>query len=87
MVHTQFKWCWYHVPTYAPYKVEGVFFPLILANSGTAQSAKTAIIVLQSLTPNAQSLFKVIAEYQIAHSDEEGMYCCNSLCFDAILSV
>lgn len=73
MVHTQFNWCWYHVPTFAPYKVEGVFFPLILANSGTAQSAKTAIIVLQSLTPNAQSLFKVLAEYQIAHSDEEGL--------------
>ncbi|XXG72911.1 hypothetical protein AAC387_Pa07g1905 [Persea americana] len=73
MVHTQFNWCWYHVPTFAPYKVEGVFFPLILANSCTAQSAKTAIIVLQSLTPNTQSLFKVIAEYQIAHSDEEGI--------------
>ncbi|KAF8406336.1 hypothetical protein HHK36_008423 [Tetracentron sinense] len=73
MVHTQFSWCWYHVPTFAPYKVEGVFFPLILTNGGITQSAKTAAIVLQSLTPNAQSIFKVITEHQLAHSDEEGI--------------
>ncbi|XP_050267210.1 origin of replication complex subunit 2 [Quercus robur] len=73
MVHTQFNWCWYHVPTFAPYKVEGMFFPLILAHGSTAQSAKTAAIVLQSLTPNAQSVFRVLAEYQLSHPDEEGM--------------
>ncbi|XP_057973659.1 origin of replication complex subunit 2 [Malania oleifera] len=73
MVHTQFNWCWYHVPTFAPYKVEGIFFPLILAHGGSAQSTKTAVIVLQSLTPNAQNVFKVLAEHQLAHPDEEGM--------------
>ncbi|WCJ28282.1 origin recognition complex second largest subunit 2 [Euphorbia peplus] len=73
MVHTQFNWNWYHVPTFAPYKIEGVFFPLILAHSGTAQSAKTAAIVIQSLTPNAQNVFKILAEYQVSHPDEEGM--------------
>ncbi|KAM7462785.1 hypothetical protein LguiA_030906 [Lonicera macranthoides] len=72
MVHTQFNWCWYHVPTFAPYKVEGIFHPLILAHGGTTQTVKTASIVLQSLTPNAQSVFKVIAEHQLAHPDEEG---------------
>ncbi|PQM34939.1 origin of replication complex subunit 2 [Prunus yedoensis var. nudiflora] len=46
MVHTQFNWCWHHVPTFAPYK---------------------------SLTSNAQSVFKVLAEYQLSHSNEEGM--------------
>lgn len=73
MVHTQFNWCWYHVPTFAPYKVEGIFSPLILAHGGTAQTTKTAALVLQSLTPNAQSVFKVLAEHQLAHPDEEGM--------------
>lgn len=73
MVHTQFNWLWYHVPTFASYKVEGMFFPLILAHGGTAQSAKTATIVLQSLTPNAQSVFKVLIEHQLSHPDEEGM--------------
>lgn len=72
MVHTQFNWCWYHVPTFAPYKVEGMFFPLILAHGNTTQSARTAAIVLQSLTPNAQSVFKVLAEYQLSHAEEEG---------------
>ncbi|KAK4481502.1 hypothetical protein RD792_012402 [Penstemon davidsonii] len=72
MVHTQFNWYWFHVPTYAPYKVEGMFFPLILAHNGSAQSVKTASIVLQSLTVNAQKVFKVLAEHQLANPDEEG---------------
>lgn len=74
MVHTQFNWCWYHVPTFVPYKTEGIFHPLILAHGGSAQSAKTAAIVLQSLTPNAQSVFRVLAENQLAHPDEEGKW-------------
>ncbi|XP_054799309.1 origin of replication complex subunit 2 [Prosopis cineraria] len=73
MVHRQFNWCWYHVPTFVPYKVEGMHYPLILAQSGANQSVKTAAIVLQSLTPNAQSVFKVLAEHQLSHPDEEGM--------------
>lgn len=72
MVHKQFKWSWYHVPTFAPYKVEGVFYPLILASGGHAQTTKTALVVLQSLTPNAQSVFRVLAEYQLANEKEEG---------------
>ncbi|XP_064941614.1 origin of replication complex subunit 2-like [Musa acuminata AAA Group] len=72
MVHTQFNWCWYHVPTFAPYKFEGSFFPLVLANCGNSQTTKTALVVLQSLTPNAQSVFKILAEYQLAH-EKEGM--------------
>ncbi|OMO66235.1 Origin recognition complex, subunit 2 [Corchorus capsularis] len=73
MVHTQFNWYWYHVPTFAPYKVEGLFFPMILAHGNSNQSAKTAAIVLQSLTPNAQSVFRILAEYQLSHPDDEGM--------------
>ncbi|CAH9111214.1 unnamed protein product [Cuscuta epithymum] len=73
MVHTQFNWYWLHVPTFAPYKVEGMFFPLILAHGSSAQSVKTASLVLQSLTPNAQNVFKVLAEHQLAHPDDEGM--------------
>ncbi|KAL3514495.1 hypothetical protein ACH5RR_027212 [Cinchona calisaya] len=73
MVHTQFNWYWHHVPTFAPYKVEAMFLPLILAQGGNSQNVKTATIVLQSLTPNAQSIFKALAEHQLAHPDEEGM--------------
>ncbi|XP_050365177.1 origin of replication complex subunit 2 [Argentina anserina] len=73
MVHTQFNWCWCHVPTFAPYKIEGTFLPLILAHGNTTQTAKNAVIVLQSLTPNAQGVFKILAEFQLSHSEEEGM--------------
>ncbi|CAJ1972676.1 unnamed protein product [Sphenostylis stenocarpa] len=70
MAHTQFNWCWYHVPTFAPYKVEGMFYPLILAHGNANQTVKTATIVLLSLTRNAQSVFKVLAEHQLSHPDE-----------------
>ncbi|XP_078445405.1 origin recognition complex second largest subunit 2 [Wolffia australiana] len=73
MVHTEFKWCWHHVPTFEPYKAEGVFFPLILASGHASQTMRTALTVLQSLTPNAQSVFKILARYQIDHPKEEGM--------------
>ncbi|KAK7278993.1 hypothetical protein RJT34_24034 [Clitoria ternatea] len=72
MAHTQFNWCWFHVPTFAPYKVEGMFNPLILAHGSANQFVKTATIVLLSLTRNAQSVFKVLAEHQLSHP-EEGM--------------
>ncbi|GAB4839372.1 Origin recognition complex subunit 2, variant 2 [Ancistrocladus abbreviatus] len=86
MFHTQYNWCWHHVPTFAPYKVEGMFLPLILTHGGTVQSARTAAIVLQSLTPNAQSVFKVLAEHQLAHPDE-GMPVNNlyAICRDCFL--
>jgi origin recognition complex subunit 2 len=72
MVHTQFKWSWHHVPTFVPYKVEGLFNPLILSSSGHVQTTKTALVVLQSLTPNAQSVFRVLADFQLANEKEEG---------------
>eukprot|EP00252_Welwitschia_mirabilis_P007714 TRINITY_DN19365_c0_g1_i1.p1 TRINITY_DN19365_c0_g1~~TRINITY_DN19365_c0_g1_i1.p1 ORF type:complete len:421 (-),score=76.38 TRINITY_DN19365_c0_g1_i1:472-1734(-) len=73
MARAQFNWWWYHTPTYAPYNVEGTFMPLILASTGAVQNARTATIVLQSLTPNAQSVFRTLAEYQLAHPGEQGL--------------
>ena len=51
-----------------------MFCPLILAHGSGAQNVKTAAIVLQSLTPNAQSVFKLLAEHQLAHPDDEGKF-------------
>lgn len=73
MARAQFNWWWYHTPTYAPYTIEGTFLPLILASTGAVQNARTAAIVLQSLTPNAQSVFKILADYQLAHTEEQGL--------------
>lgn len=74
MVYTQFNWSWHHVPTYQSYKVEGMFHPLILASGTAAQTIQTALIVLQCLNSNARSVFKVLAEYQLANAKEEGNY-------------
>ncbi|CAN4099096.1 unnamed protein product [Withania somnifera] len=70
MVHTQFDWYWCRVPTFASCKVESMFFPFILAHEGSTQSVKAASVVLQSLTPKAQNVFKVLAEHQLANPDE-----------------
>lgn len=56
-----------------------MFYPSILANGSGAQSVKTAAIVLQSLTPNAQSVFKLLADHQLAHPDAEGKFLSFSL--------
>ncbi|XVF08066.1 hypothetical protein REPUB_Repub06bG0193800 [Reevesia pubescens] len=46
---------------------------MILAHGSSNQSATTAALVLQSLTPKAQSVFRILAEYQLSHPDDEGM--------------
>jgi origin recognition complex subunit 2 len=72
MARNQFKWMWLHTPTYAAYKVEGTCVPLLLAAGAATKSARSAILVLRSLTPNAQSVFRVLGEFQISHPDDQG---------------
>lgn len=73
MARNQFKWLWLHTPTYASYKVEGISVPLLLAAGAATKSARSAILVLRSLTPNAQSVFRVLAEFQIGHPEDQGI--------------
>lgn len=73
MARNQFKWLWLHTPTYASYKVEGTSVPLLLAAGAATKSARSAILVLRSLTPNAQSVFRVLAEFQIGHPEDQGL--------------
>jgi origin recognition complex subunit 2 len=72
MARSQFKWLWLHTPTYATYVVEAVGVPLLLAAGAATKNARSAVLVLQSLTPNAQSVFRVLAEFQIGHPDDQG---------------
>jgi origin recognition complex subunit 2 len=72
MARNQFKWLWLHTPTYAAYKVEGTYVPLLLAAGAATRSARSAILVLRSLTPNAQCVFRVLGEFQIGHPDDQG---------------
>ncbi|KAH8950069.1 hypothetical protein BDL97_10G064700 [Sphagnum fallax] len=73
MACTQFKWWWLHTPTYAAYTVEGIHVPLLLAATGAVKSVRSAALVLSSLTPNAQSVFRCLADFQIAHPDDQGL--------------
>ncbi|KAH7285552.1 hypothetical protein KP509_33G033200 [Ceratopteris richardii] len=73
MASTKFNWCWHNTPTYVPYTVEAMHLPLILVSSGSAKNARSALLVLQSLTPNAQSVFRTLADYQLSHSEELGL--------------
>lgn len=73
MARNQFKWLWLHTPTYATYKVEGTCVPLLLTAGAATKSARSAILVLRSLTPNAQSVFRVLGEFQISHPDDQGL--------------
>jgi origin recognition complex subunit 2 len=72
MACMQFKWWWLHTPTYAAYTVEGIHVPLLLAATGAVKSVRSAALVLSSLTPNAQSVFQCLADFQIAHPDDQG---------------
>jgi origin recognition complex subunit 2 len=74
MANAKFNWWWHHTPTYAHYSVEGTYLPILLTESGSLESARSAGVVLKSLTPNAQSVFKTLAEYQLANTDEIGKY-------------
>ncbi|VVB02290.1 unnamed protein product [Arabis nemorensis] len=72
------KWCTRSLTgygtTFSPYKVEGVFFPLVLAQESTSQTAKKKQpLSYRSLTPNDQNVFKILAEYQLSHPDEDSM--------------
>ncbi|EFJ14392.1 hypothetical protein SELMODRAFT_120496, partial [Selaginella moellendorffii] len=73
MANTQFNWWWHHTPTYAAYDAEASHVPLLLSSMGTSKSVRSALLVLQSLTTNAQSVFKVLADHQLANPEDEGM--------------
>ncbi|KAG6545560.1 hypothetical protein Mapa_012910 [Marchantia paleacea] len=73
MANTQFNWWWHHTPTYDHYSVEGIYLPVHLAAGGSLETIKSASLVLRSLTPNAQSVFKTLADFQLAHPEDQGL--------------
>jgi origin recognition complex subunit 2 len=52
--------------------VEAVGVPLLLAAGAATKNARSVVLVLQSLTPNAQSVFRVLVEFQFGHPDDQG---------------
>nr|XP_039255520.1 origin recognition complex subunit 2-like [Styela clava] len=69
----RFKWLWYDVTTYEPYKDETSFEgSLLMLTSGTGIGGSLALSglvhVARSLTPNARGIFKLLTEFQIEES-------------------
>ncbi|KAI8320593.1 origin recognition complex subunit 2 [Martensiomyces pterosporus] len=67
---TKFNWTWHDLTTFEPYTVETSYENFA---SGTAEIGPRGVLhVLASLTENAKSVFRILAEHQIAESVMEG---------------
>lgn len=69
----QFNWWWHHTPTYNAYLTEAASLRPSLTGGEDRRSARSAAVVLKSLTPNARSVFRVLAEAQIAPGGSHGL--------------
>ncbi|KAJ2472814.1 Origin recognition complex subunit 2 [Coemansia sp. RSA 2322] len=63
---TRFNWAWHDLTTFEPYTVETSYENFA---SDTSEIGPRGVLhVLASLTENAKSIFRILAEYQIAES-------------------
>ncbi|KAJ2627363.1 Origin recognition complex subunit 2 [Coemansia sp. RSA 1694] len=63
---TRFNWAWHDLTTFEPYTVETSYENF--ASDTTEIGPRGVLHVLASLTENAKSIFRILAEYQIAES-------------------
>ncbi|KAJ1961111.1 Origin recognition complex subunit 2, partial [Dipsacomyces acuminosporus] len=63
---TKFNWTWHDLTTFEPYTVETSYENF--ASSTTEIGPRGVLHVLASLTENAKSIFRILAEHQIAES-------------------
>lgn len=68
---SNFNWSWHDTTTYNQY-IEGSYENCLLIQHTSAPGMRSLTHVLPSLTPNAQSLFKLLAKHQL-ESGGEGM--------------
>ena len=67
-----FNWIWMDCTTMQPYTEELNRFALdACTNSAAKQTPRAAVIVLQSLTSNSRSIFKLLAAHQLASSENQ----------------
>ena len=69
---SNFNWSWHDTTTYSHYVEEGSYENCLLVQHTNAPGMRSLTRVLPSLTPNAQSLFKLLAKHQL-QNDGEGM--------------
>jgi origin recognition complex subunit 2 len=63
---------WQRATTFAPYHLETANVPQLLASKGEERHVRGASNVLRSLTSNARDIFRLLAEHQLQHPDEQG---------------
>jgi origin recognition complex subunit 2 len=68
----RFNWVWQRATTFAPYHLETANVPQLLASKGEERHVRGASNVLRSLTSNARDIFRLLAEHQLQHPDEQG---------------
>ena len=70
----RFSWTWHHAPTLAPYASEVAYAapPALLAARGGDGQQRSALIVLSSLSQNAQRVFRLMALEQLAPGGDQG---------------
>ena len=59
-----YNWIWHDLTTFTPYALETAHIPQAISGKVAKDVGKRAALVLASLTPNARSVFRVIAELQ-----------------------
>ena len=68
----QFNWIWMDCTTMQPYTEELNRFALdACTNSAAKQTPRAAVIVLQSLTSNSRSIFKLLAAHQLSSPETQ----------------
>ncbi|KAJ1949028.1 Origin recognition complex subunit 2 [Linderina macrospora] len=63
---TKFNWAWHDLTTFEPYTVETSYENF--SSASTEIGPRGVLHVLASLTENAKSVFRILAEHQIAES-------------------
>ena len=58
----RFRWSWIEAPTWAPYTSEARSFAPLVAPRAEGRRAQGALQVLQSLTPNARGIFRMLID-------------------------
>lgn len=70
----RFNWVWHEVNLYERYIEETKYDQSLLGSSIGGDIAASGLrFVLRSLTQNSREMFRILAEYQLANSKENGM--------------
>jgi origin recognition complex subunit 2 len=66
---SNFNWSWHDTTTYNRYIEEGSYDNCLLVQHTSAPGIRSLMHVVPSLTPNAQSLFKLLVKHQLQSGD------------------